>query len=187
MKLSLVILAAIFSCYSYGLNFQNTQQNTYEAATLIGGVGIKCDNGSNQAVKAFGCKTRHLYPVRFEDFIVGQNLEADKIVVSYTDEKGRNKSKTLRYDMTSQRTKTSVNLWAKNLRKKPVLHTGKNIIKMSAYFKGRLVEEKTHEIFVEDLGQISCGSQMFISRDMSDCFSAARACEKLYQLTNYCR
>ncbi|OIQ19659.1 MAG: hypothetical protein BM556_04015 [Bacteriovorax sp. MedPE-SWde] len=178
-----LFITLMIPTYILALGFQSG--DTYKSTKLTGAVGIICNNGMNIVSKMYRCNKEQLLPV-MNEYIVGNNLDADKVSVEFS-YKNKQQIKKRKFDMESQRTKKTLNLWKKNLWNKPILKEGENTVRFKAYKSGVTVEEETRIINVENIGESYCGSATLKSKDLGDCYSMANACELFYKATNYCQ
>ncbi|OUR97328.1 hypothetical protein A9Q84_13470 [Halobacteriovorax marinus] len=170
--------------------------NVYAATGLAGGdvylnhriegnITITCSNGSERDTAYVTCRSSYLSPSSRSKFVYDSGVDADKVEISYTNSRGKIKTKSSKLRSTTS--KKSFNLWIRSLTQRPLLKAGNNALAYKLTKKGNVVERGLFDVRVDRQPVRYCSYRSFYSSSMSDCRSASLVCDRYFRQQNDCQ
>lgn len=154
-----------------------------ESHSLTGNIRVSCQDSRDSRTVYVRCSDSYLLPSIRSKFVA--DADADKVVLSYKDRKGKNKRKSSKFK--NGESTRSFNLWIWSLTQRPMLKNGENIINYKLTKKGEDVDNGEFIVNVEPQPIRSCPYDSFFSSNMNDCVDAGYVCARYFQRHNYCR
>ena len=160
--------------------------NNFEKLNLNGKGFIYC-SGQNSTYRYFSCNYDVLTPKAFDYFVIDHEVDADRVVLTALREDGTTRTKTAKFKASKNRSKKRFNLWIASLLQRPLLKDGVNLISYSLQKRRKVVEEGQFEAIVEDGERRKCRYARINSTGPYDCSSDYNACQKYFEVLNYCK
>ncbi len=155
----------------------------FRATEVSGTVQVFCRDPRMNTSALYRCHESLISPSWRSKFIT--TADADKVTLSYTDHRGRTKTKSSKVrDGESTR---NFNLWVGSLTQRPLLKYGENVIDYKLTRDNAEVESGTFHVNVDRAPMRTCSHRTYYSANLDDCRNSLNVCNYYFREQNYCR
>lgn len=149
-----------------------------------GPISVRCSDRGETRHANFTCRGSYLSPSIRSTFVYDSEIQADKVKISFTNSRGKNKSKSSK--MKNFESKRSFNLWIRSLTQRPLLKSGENDLAYKLYRDGNVVETGEFSVTVESAPVRSCPYRSYYSNSLNDCTGSTTVCDRYFRDHNNC-
>lgn len=178
LALSLIISSNLFA---EGLEHGASFTSNY----IQGNIRVTCFAGTTIKTANYRCSDSYLNPAMFSKFVTEQSVDADQVVLTYTDSKGKTRTKKSKF--SGNKSKSEFNLWIWTLTQRPLLNDGMNVINYQLTKKGKEVTSGSFDVMVSANEDRFCPYASYTSHTENDCVDGSSVCGKYFRDYNYCR
>lgn len=179
LKLS---LALMLSVQIFAMRLEKAE--AFNANYIQGNIQVTCFTPNGSQIARFRCSESYLDPSDFSKVMTEESIDADKVTLTYVDERGKKRTKSSKF--SGNKSKSEFNLWIWTLTQKPLLKSGDNLIEYTLTKKNKTVETGSFNVDVQDTAVRTCRSRSYTSSYEGDCTNGANICNRYFREENYC-
>jgi hypothetical protein len=163
--------------FSAGSEFKNHR--------IQGPITVRCNDGRESRISQVTCRASYLSPTMRSKFSYDSGVAADKVKITYTNSRGKNKTKSSKVKQAEST--RSFNLWIRTLTQRPLLKSGQNELSYKLYKKGSVVESGEFTVNVETQPVRYCPYRSYYSSSINDCTNSMYICDRYFREHNDCQ
>ena len=182
---SVFILFASQNLFAAGFSSGNEFQSTLIQGRLTA-ICPAVQPGAPQQISYITCRATILDPAEF-DYFVGPKVDGDKVELVSTREDGSTRSKSSGYDGEVGKSDKRFNLWISTLTQRPLLADGVNKVSYKITKGNAKITSGEFIATVTRQPTATCRPRTINFPFAQDCNNQLSACDRYFDLENYCQ
>lgn len=175
MKLIALVLGLLLTSSAFGAaGF--TAGEEFKANHVEGVLDLTCYGPGQTRRVSWICYDNYLTPAMYTRFYTDSGVDADRVKITATNEKGKSRSKSSGFKSSKGESSSSFNLWINTLLQRALLSYGDNVISYTLEKDGQEVESGEFDVTVTQEPKRYCQRAWATSHNMNDCVNGNYIC-----------